>query len=105
MGIGELVAELKPYSAYDGEFVGNVGDPVSRWSIISSGSVVALSPLDSALELMWWQDGDSFGEVGIFLTQHWGWNMQCIDDCLFLWDRYERFFISCRPSSISFSKI
>merc|ERR1712048_1252982 len=81
--IGELVAELKPYSAYDGEFVGNVGDPVSRWSIISSGSVVALSPLDSALELMWWQDGDSFGEVGIFLTQHWGWNMRCIDDCLF----------------------
>merc|ERR1740137_392572 len=60
--IGELVAEMRPYTAYDGEFVGNVGDPVSRWSIIEKGSVVALSPLDSDLELMWWQDGDSFGE-------------------------------------------
>lgn len=81
--VGEVVHELKPFMSYDGEFVGNVGDSVNKWVIINSGSVVALSPLDSELELMYWSDGDSFGEVGIFLTQHWGWNMRCCEDCIF----------------------
>jgi len=29
---------------------------------------------------MLWGDGDSLGEVGIFLTQQWPWNMRCTED-------------------------
>ena len=78
--IGELVSEMRPETAFDGEFIANVAEPVNFWAIIKSGSVVGISAIDSTLELMLWSDGDSLGEVGIFLTQQWPWNMRCTED-------------------------
>ncbi|ETO15280.1 hypothetical protein RFI_22086 [Reticulomyxa filosa] len=46
----------------------------------SHGNVVAISPLDSGIELMTWQEGESFGEIEIFLTKEWAWNMKCATD-------------------------
>lgn len=40
--IGELVTELEPFSAYSGEFVGNVGDPVDKWCILVKGSGIKI---------------------------------------------------------------
>lgn len=45
--------------------------------------MVAFSALDCEMELMCWCPGDSFGEVGILLTQHWSWNMRCQENCIF----------------------
>jgi len=78
--IGELVSEMRPETAFDGEFIANVAEPVNFWAIVKSGSVVAISAIDSSMELMLWGDGDSLGEVGIFLTQQWPWNMRCTED-------------------------
>merc|ERR1712154_376775 len=78
--IGELVSEMRPETAFDGEFIANVAEPVNFWAIIKTGSVVGISAIDSSLELMLWSDGDSLGEVGIFLTQQWPWNMRCTED-------------------------
>ena len=78
--IGELVSEMRPETAFDGEFIANVAEPVNFWAIIKSGSVVAISAIDSTQELMLWGDGDSMGEVGIFFTQNWAWNMRCTED-------------------------
>eukprot|EP01083_Nonionella_stella_P099945 281310_1 len=78
--IGELVSEMRPETAFDGEFIANVAEPVNFWAIINTGCVVGISAIDSSLELMLWGDGDSLGEVGIFLTQQWPWNMRCTSD-------------------------
>lgn len=78
--IGEIVSEMRPKTAFEGEFIANVGEHVNFWAIIKTGSVIAINALDTSLELMMWNTGDSLGEVGIFLTKQWPWSMRCIDD-------------------------
>ena len=78
--IGDIIAEMKPEFAFDGEFIAHCDEPVNYWGIIKHGSIVGISPLNIDIEFMLWCNGDSMGEVGIFLTQNWPWNMRSTSD-------------------------
>ena len=44
---------------------------------------MAVSPIRETVELVVWRNGDSFGEVGIFFLNEWGWNMRCAANCTY----------------------
>ena len=81
--LNELISNMQSRKAYEGEFIANVGNVCDFWGIIQSGKMVGVSSLDNSLELMLWNNGDSFGEIPIFLTENWCWNMRCTQDTIY----------------------